>query len=90
MRYALPILALALAACGGFANTPTTKEALPELAKLAAPHLKELAKREGLELDEARGVCFDISTAEVEDLLPEELPISVVAVLCVAPELRVE
>lgn len=89
MRHALLVLALLpLAACGGLSDTPAAKEALPELATLAAPHLQELAEREGVQLDETRGVCFDIPTDEVEDLLPEELPVSVVAVLCVAPELK--
>lgn len=57
---------------------------LKEIAKAAAPELKKMAARKGIEINEAGSICFPVSEA-LESSLDVNLP--GVAIMCIAPEL---
>ncbi len=55
-----------------------------EIAKVAAPELRKMAERKGIEIDESGALCYPVSEA-LESAMDVNLP--GVALMCIAPEL---
>lgn len=81
------VLACALTGCSQEA-VDLAAQSLPTLAKIAGPHLKALAAKQGVELDESGAICVEMPIESAEELLPDGYVIPVTAVMCVAPELE--
>ncbi|MEE8385829.1 MAG: hypothetical protein V3S01_07925 [Dehalococcoidia bacterium] len=82
----LSILVVLLGSCSP-AATQLAAATLPALLEVAGPHLEALAAEKGVELDRNRGICIEVPVDSMEDLLPEDYSVPVVAVLCAAPDL---
>ena len=87
MRLTALVFCVALLGC-----TPETRglardvgvPALKAVAKAAAPELRKMAQKKGIEINEAGAMCIPVSDV-LEESLDVELP--GVALMCIAPEL---